>query len=60
MEELTENIKNIQKAIKDCYWRHDITGVSICGSYLVAPCMQVIMKGNCETLIEYFKEKNKK
>jgi len=58
MEELTEN-DEINKAIKDCYWRHDITGVSICGSYL-APCMQVIMKGNCETVIEYFKEKNKK
>ena len=47
--------KQIDEAIKNCYWRADLDGVNVCKGELT-PCMRVIEKGNCDTLKELFAE----
>lgn len=47
MAELVE--KQLQDAIKNCKWRHDFGGVSICTGDC-APCNHIIESGKCDTL----------
>lgn len=46
--------EDIDRAIKNCYWRKDVGGVSVCGGML-APCKRVIERGKCDTLIQLYK-----
>lgn len=46
--------KDIDKAIKECYWRKDIDGASVC-SGMLAPCSRIIEKGQCDTLISLYR-----
>lgn len=55
MSEVTQ--EQIDKAIKDCYWRQEVGGVSVCKGMLT-PCSRVIHSGKCDTLIELFKSEN--
>lgn len=47
MSEITQEM--IDKAIKDCFWRIEIEGISICKGMLT-PCQRTIENGNCDTL----------
>lgn len=51
-KEITQEV--IDKAIKECYWRKDVGGVSVCKGMLT-PCSCVIENGQCDTLIDLFK-----
>lgn len=44
----------IDRAIKECYWRKDIGGVSVC-SGMLAPCSRIIENGQCDTLISLYR-----
>ena len=55
MSEVTQ--EQIDKAIKECYWRKEVSGVDICGGML-APCKRIIEKGQCDTLIKLFRGEN--
>lgn len=46
--------EDIDKTIKECYWRKDVGGVSVCGGML-APCSRTIEKGQCDTLINLYR-----
>lgn len=46
--------EDIDKAIKTCYWRKDVGGVSVCGGMLT-PCERAIERGECDTLIQLYK-----
>lgn len=48
--------EDIDRAIKDCYWRKDAGGVSVCGGML-APCSRTIEKGQCDTLISLYRDR---
>ena len=49
--------KDIQEAIKNCFWREVINGVYVCTGDIV-PCEKHIYDGKCPTLIElYAKER---
>lgn len=48
--------EDIDKAIKECYWRKDIGGVSVC-SGMLAPCSRTIEKGQCDTLISLYRSR---
>lgn len=48
--------EDIDKAIKECYWRKDVGGVSVCGGML-APCSRIIEKGQCDTLINLYRSR---
>ena len=54
MNEITQ--EDIDKAIKECYWRKDVGGVSVCGGML-APCQRTIEKGQCDTLINLYRDR---
>ena len=45
--------EQIDKAIKNCYWRNNTYGVPICRGEC-KPCVNVIDSGNCDTLIKLF------
>lgn len=45
--------KDIQEAIKNCFWREVINGVYVCTGDIV-PCEKHIYDGKCSTLIELF------
>lgn len=45
--------EDIDRAIKECYWRKVVGGVSVCGGMLV-PCSRTIEKGQCDTLIKLY------
>lgn len=45
--------KDIQDAIENCGWRHDVCGVWVCGGDIV-PCLKHIDDGRCDTLIRLF------
>lgn len=47
MSEITQ--ADVNKAIKKCYWRKEVAGVSICAGNCV-PCFQAINSGKCEAL----------
>ena len=53
---MSDTIKqeDIYRAIKECYWRKDIGGVSVC-SGMLAPCSRIIEKGQCDTLISLYR-----
>lgn len=46
--------KDIDRAIKECYWRKDVGGVNVC-SGMLAPCSRIIENGQCDTLINLYK-----
>ena len=48
--------EDIDKAIKECYWRKDVGGASVCSGAL-APCSRVIKKGQCDTLIRLYRDR---
>lgn len=48
--------KDIDRAIKECYWRKDVGGVSVCGGML-APCSRIIEKGQCDMLIGLYRDR---
>jgi len=48
--------EDIDKAIKECYWRKDVCGASVC-SGMLAPCSRIIEKGQCDTLISLYRSK---
>ena len=48
--------KDIDRAIKECYWRKDVEGVSVCGGML-APCSRIIEKCQCDTLIGLYRDR---
>ena len=48
--------EDIDTAIKECFWRKDVGGVSIC-SGMLAPCSRVIEKCQCDTLINLYRER---
>lgn len=54
MSEITKEM--IDKAIKECYWRKVVDGVGVCGGML-APCSRTIEKGQCETLINLYRNR---
>lgn len=56
MDEPTD-ISELNERITNCPWRKKTHEVPICAGY-VTPCMRVISKGNCDVVIEYFKERN--
>lgn len=57
MKELDfEVAEEYRQIIVDCNWRIDMAGVSICRD-CVLPCLAVISKGECDTLIKYFQQK---
>ena len=49
--------EDIDNAIKECYWRKDVGGVSVCGGMLT-PCVRIIESGKCDTLIDFFSRKD--
>lgn len=51
MKEITQ--KQIDGAIKNCYWRKDIGGVPVCTGDLI-PCHRCIELGKCDTLRKLF------
>lgn len=53
------DMNEVEKIIEKCYWRKVIHGVPICRG-MVLPCMRVIDKGQCDTLIEYSKQEREK
>lgn len=46
----------IDDAIKNCIWRQELNGVSICKGE-VTPCWHVINNVKCDTLKELFRGK---
>ena len=46
--------EEINDAIKNCIWRQELNGVSICRGE-VTPCSNVIDSGKCDTLKELFR-----
>lgn len=50
--------EEINDAIKNCIWRQELNGVSICRGE-VTPCWHVINKCKCDALKELFREKGK-
>lgn len=52
MSEITQ--EQIDKAIKECFWKKEVGGVNICRGVL-APCQVIIEKGQCDTLIKLFR-----
>lgn len=50
--------KMIDKAIRDCIWRKEIHGADICIG-MATPCLRVIDRGECDTLIKLFSGANK-
>lgn len=48
--------EDIDKAIKECYWRKDIGGVNVC-SGMLAPCSRTIENGQCDTLINLYRSR---
>lgn len=51
MSDVTQ--KMIDKAIRDCKWRKEIHVVDICIG-MANPCLRVINRGECDTLIKLF------
>lgn len=47
--------KDIQDAIKNCYWRKDVHGVWVCSGDVV-PCLKHVDDGLCDTLKRLFAE----
>lgn len=47
--------KEVQKAVDNCFWKKDVCGVDIC-SGVAAPCLRVIEKGECDTLMNLFSQ----
>lgn len=47
MSEITQ--ADVNKAIKECYWRKEVASVSICAANCI-PCVKVIDSGKCEAL----------
>ena len=45
--------KELDVVIRNCMWRQDMDGISICKGEL-APCLKVIESFKCDTLKEYF------
>ena len=51
MKEVTQ--EQIDNAIKDCIWRREICGVSVCAGDIL-PCTRCIEIGKCDTLRKLF------
>lgn len=51
--------EDIDKAIRDCFWRKDMYGVDICAGNC-APCQVEIERGRCDALRKLFAEVQKK
>lgn len=51
MKEITQ--KQIDDAIKNCYWRKEIGGVDVCAGDVI-PCRRCIELGKCDTLKQLF------
>ena len=58
MKSKEDLFKQATKAIKNCHWRKDLGGVSIC-SFACLPCERTIDNGKCEVLIKMFKGNQK-
>ena len=50
--------EEINKAIDDCHFRHDVCGVRICAGDAI-PCFKHIEDGKCSMLREMFKRGDK-
>lgn len=48
--------EEINKAIDNCHFRHDVGGVRICAGDVI-PCFKHIEDGKCSMLRELFKRK---
>lgn len=50
--------EELQKAVDNCFWKTDMGGVDVCKGML-APCLRIIEKGQCDTIKKLVSERIK-